>query len=330
MRLGPKTPNLLFGIVLTIGAYLCFAISAAIVRLIDIKIPTVQILFIQSIISVIFIAPLFIKKRLYSVKKELIKLHLIRSISGVSSFFCYFFAIKKMNLVDATVLTYTAPFYTPIIWMLFAKEKKIEKGIWWTIILGFIGIALILKPSEKILKAGSMIGISAGILGSIALVSIRLLNQKLESLLRTLFYYFFISALITVPFAILNWTYPSSIEWKLLISIGLLMAFGQLLLTTAYMHGTASFLSPISYSMIIFTGLISWIFFKQIPGYLSFIGTSLIIIGGSISYIIKVKPVKFIEIFEHPPEEKIHFWRKVRLRHHHIEIHKHLNKINKE
>ncbi len=113
-----------------------------------------------------------------------------------------------------------------------------------------------------------------------------------------------------------------------LISIGILMAFGQLLLTTAYMHGTAPFLSPISYSMIIFTGIISSLFFKKMPGLLSFIGTILIIIGGSISYIIKVKPTRFIEIFEHPPEEKIHFWRKIRLKHHHIEIHKH--KVTKE
>ena len=330
MKVDSRSPNLSFGIFLTIGAYLCFAIAASIVRILDVRIPTTQILFMQSIISVIFIAPIFIKKRLFRVKKELIKLHLIRSLSGVGNFFCYFLAIKQLNLVDATVLTYTAPFYTPIIWMFLSKEKKIEKGIWWTIILGFIGITLILKPTQTLLKAGSMIGITAGILGSIALVSIRLLNQKMESLIRTLFYYFFISTLLTAPFAILNWFHPTNNEWMLLISIGVLTAFAQLLLTTAYMHGTASFLSPISYSMIIFTGLISSMFFKQIPGYLSLIGTVLIIIGGSISYIIKVKPVKFIEIFEHPPEEKIHFWRKVRLRHHHIEVHKHQNKMKKD
>ncbi len=329
MRL-PISPNLSFGIILTIGAYLCFAIAAAIVRLIDIDIPTTQILFIQSMICVVIILPIFMKKKLFYLRSKLIKLHLIRSISGIGSFLCYFLAIKQMNLIDATVLTYTAPFYTPIFWMIFTKEKKMEKGIWWTIILGFIGIALILKPTQKILKAGSVIGISAGILGSIALVSIRLLNQKMESLIRTLFYYFFISTLCTAPFAVLNWLYPTTYQWLLLISIGILMAFGQLLLTTAYMHGTASFLSPISYSMIIFTGLISWLFFKQIPSYLSFVGTVLIVIGGTISYIIKVQPEKFIQIFEHPPEEKIHFWKKLRLKQHHIEIHKHLNTSKKE
>ncbi len=214
MKPALNEPSLKFGIILTLGAYLCFAIAAAIVRILDVNITTMQILFMQSIVSMILIAPIFMKKKLYHINKKLIPLHLVRSIAGVGSFFCYFLAIKEMNLVDATVLTYTAPFYTPIIWMLWAKEKKIEKGIWWTIILGFIGIALILKPTEKILKAGSMIGISAGILGSIALVSIRLLNQKMESFIRTLFYYFFISTIVTMPLSIMNWIHPSPSQWS--------------------------------------------------------------------------------------------------------------------
>jgi drug/metabolite transporter (DMT)-like permease len=101
----------------------------------------------------------------------------------------------------------------------------------------------------------------------------------------------------------------------MLISIGFLMAIGQLFLTTAYKHGTASFLSPLCYSMIIFTGIISAIAFKQIPGWMSIIGAFLIIIGGTISYVIKTKPDKFIKIFEHTPEEKQHWWKKLKRKH---------------
>ncbi|MBN2479537.1 MAG: DMT family transporter [Parachlamydiales bacterium] len=322
MMLAPKEPKLLFGILVTILAYLCFAISAAIVRSFPKHFPTAQIIFIQNLISLIFILPSFYKKRkIYKLRKELIPLHLVRSVAGVASFFCYFLAIKKMNLVDATVLTYTAPFYTPIIWTLWTKEKM-EKSVWWTIILGFIGIALIMKPSHHILKAGSILGIFAGIISAVALIAVRRLNQKLESLTRTLFYYFLIGTIGCLPIALINWQNPTLIQFSMLLSMGSLLALGQLFLTTAYKHGTASFLSPISYSMIIFTGLISWMIFKQIPGWVSFFGACLIIIGGTISYIIKVKPGRFIEIFEHSHEEKIHFWNKLKLKHHHIEFHK--------
>ncbi|NGX27871.1 MAG: Riboflavin transporter [Candidatus Anoxychlamydiales bacterium] len=322
MKIAPAEPNLTYGIIVTLGAYLCFSIVAAIVRSFNPSFPTMEILFFQSLISLIIVMPIFIKRKLYKVQKKLIPLHLVRSVSGVASFFCYFFAIKKMNLIDASVLTYTAPFYTPLIWLLWTKEK-IEKGVWWTIILGFIGIALILKPSNHLLKIGSFIGISAGVLASVALVSIKLLNQKMECLTRTLFFYFLLSTLLTLPFAILYWQTPNKIEILFLVSIGLVMALAQLFLTTAYKHGTAAFLSPISYSAIIFTAFLSWIIFKQPPGYLTVIGAILIIIGGSISYIIKIKPTKLIQIFEHSEEEKIHLWQTIRINHHHIEIHKH-------
>ena len=321
MRLAPKGPNLLYGICVTLLAYICFAIAAAIVRRLGSSFPVMQIILIQSVISLFFVLPSFFKKKSYKIKKDLVFLHLVRDIAGVASFFCYFLAIKRMNLVDATVLTYTAPFYTPIIWTLWTKDR-VEKGVWWAIILGFIGIAFILKPTHHILKAGSLIGFSAGILCSISLVAIRRLNQRFESSTRVMFYYFLVSSIIALPFAFFQWHTPNIIEFLFLLSMGVLMALAQLFLITAYKHGTASFLSPIAYSMIVFTGIISWIIFNRAPGWLSFIGGFLIIIGGTISYILKVKPERFIEIFEHPPEEKLHFWQKIKLKNNHIEIHK--------
>jgi drug/metabolite transporter (DMT)-like permease len=329
MGLPSNQPNLLYGIIFSLGAYICLAIAATIVQSFDPTFPTIQIIFIQSIISLLFILPSFFKKKLYHFRKTLIPLHLVRAVAGIASFFCFFIAIKKMTLIDATVLTYTAPFYTPIIWSLWTKEKA-EKGVWYSIILGFIGVALILKPTHHILKAGSAIGFSAGIFSSIALVAIKRLNQKMESLTRTLFCYFLFGTILTLPFAIISWKNPTWIQAVLLVSIGILMAVAQLFLTSSYRHGTASFLSPLAYSTIIFTGLISWIYLKQIPGWLSLIGGLLIIIGGTLSYIIKVKPSKFIEIFEHPLEEKIHWWLKIRLKHHHLEYHRHKKEFDED
>ncbi len=314
MNMSPKQPNLLYGISVTLLAYLCFATAASIVRFVGPEFPTIQIIFIQNLISLLTVLPYSFKKNLLKVKKELKWIHAIRDVTGVASFFCYFYAIKRLNLVDATLLTYTAPFYTPIVWTIWTREKM-EKGIWWTIILGFVGIAFILKPGNHILQAGAIYGFIAGILSSIALVSIRILNQKLESLTRTLFYYFLVGTILTMPFAIYKWHQPSFEQTIMLISIGFLMAVGQLFLTTAYKHGTASFLSPLCYSMIIFTGIISAIAFKQMPGWMSAIGAFLIILGGTISYIIKTKPDKFIKVFEHTPEEKRHWWKKLRLKH---------------
>ncbi|NGX55887.1 MAG: Riboflavin transporter [Candidatus Anoxychlamydiales bacterium] len=312
MNLMQKEPNLKFGITITILAYFCFSICSTLVKILSPNFSIMQILFIQNSIALSIIFPYFYKNRKKNPKLKIFRLHLIRDLTGIFSFFCYYFAIKKINLVDATLLAYTAPFFTPIIWTIWTKEKM-EKGIWWTIILGFIGIGFLLEPKEHMFQTSSFIGIGAGVLSSIALVSIKRLNQKLESLTKTTFYYFLVSSIVTLPFAIYQWKTPDIYQISLLLTMGILMAIGQLFLTIAYKHGTASFLSPLCYSTIIFIGIISIIFFNQIPSYLSLIGAILIILGGTISYILKIKPSHFMKLFEHSKEDKKHWWRKLKL-----------------
>jgi drug/metabolite transporter (DMT)-like permease len=187
-------------------------------------------------------------------------------------------------------------------------HDKIEKDVWWTIILGFIGIAFILKPSELIFHSGALLGIAAGVFSAFSLVSIRILNQKQASLSRTLLYYFIVATIITFPLAIATWKSPTLLDCLCLIIIGASTIIGQILLTIAYRHGTASFLSPLSYSIVIFILLISWIIFKQKPETLSFIGTALIVFGGTFSFVLRKRPKTFLKLFEHPNFYKRSRW----------------------
>lgn len=219
----------------------------------------------------------------------------------------YYLAIKKIHLVDATALAYTGPFFTPFIWKIWRKEK-IEKDVWWSIILGFIGILLILKPGIEIINPGAILGLLSGIFSAIALVGLRRLDQKEESLFLTLQYLFTISTLMLLPYAFYNWQTPNVFEWYIILSIGVATFIAQILLTIAYRHGTASFLSPLSYSMIFFIGLSSWLIFYQIPDDLSILGSILIIIGGSLTYSIRKKAKSLTDILE---AEKEPWWKKL-------------------
>ena len=302
-----KKPNLFFGVIITIIAYFCFAIASAFVKVINSKISIIQIIFFQCIIGLIFVVPYCIKRKTFSFKTQSLPVHLVRDLTGLLAFVTYFTAIKQLNLVDATVLTYTAPFYTPVIWRIWTRGT-LENDVWWTIILGFIGIAFILRPSEEILQPGALLGLLAGILTACSLVSIKILNQRFEPLSRTLLFFFLVGALLSFPFAVYYWSWPNAIQFLQLIIMGSALALGQLLLTIAYRHGTASFLSPLSYFMIIFTMLISWWFFHQTPGWHSFIGASLIIFGGTLTFIFRRKPKTLSHLFMHPHIHKKKRW----------------------
>jgi drug/metabolite transporter (DMT)-like permease len=292
-----KKTSLPFGIFITIIAYFFFAIAAACVRAIGNNCSAMQILFIQNIICLILILPYCLKINHLTIKTPNLNLHLLRDISGLLSYYTYYVAIKYLDLVDATVLSYTAPFYIPFIWWIWKKEK-IPHGVWWSIILGFVGITLILRPSMQFMLIGTLIALASGICSSFALISIRMLNQKEEPLSTTLFYFFLVGTIITLPFFLFDMTWPLSMKtWLYIFGVGFATAIGQIFLTAAYRHGSASFLSPLSYFIVVFSSLISVIIFHVIPHWSAFLGMGLIIFGGSMSFIFSHKARTFMSVF---------------------------------
>ncbi|MDE3045914.1 MAG: DMT family transporter [Verrucomicrobiota bacterium] len=281
--------RLSLGIPIALLAFLFLAGVSSLVWCFEGKFPTIQILFIQNIVSFFCLLPMALRKGAERLKTDHLPIHLIRDIFGVGSYYLFFVTIRILGLVEATTLNYTAPFFVPFVWWIW-KGEKVESTIWWIIILGFIGVVVMLSPSTEIFQGGFMLGILAGLFSAIALSALRDLNLKGEPMTRTLFYYFSMGSLFTFPFAWSVWVPPTGQEWLLTGCIGLGTAIAQILLTIAYRYGTASLLSPLGYTVVIYNGLISYFIFKTPLGFDSLLGTSLIILGGTLTYALKKKP----------------------------------------
>ncbi|HEX2582842.1 MAG TPA: DMT family transporter [Chlamydiales bacterium] len=289
----PRPPRLAIGITLVLIACFFLAIASCLVFIFRGKFPTIQIIFIQNFVSFFCILPWALRRGLEPLKTKELPTHLVRDFFGISSYYLFFLAIRFLNLVDATTLNYTAPFFVPFIWLVWMKQK-VEKHVWWSIIFGFIGVALILNPSKSIFQLGFVFGLFAGVTSAIALVAVRILNLKMESMSRTLFYYFSFGSLVSFPFAWAIWIPPTAEEWLFAVGIGVATAIGQIFLTIAYRYGTAAYLSPLGYSVVVYNGLISYFIFQDALGWHSLIGMCLIIVGGTLTFLWKSKahPIK--------------------------------------
>ncbi|MBM3184289.1 MAG: DMT family transporter [Chlamydiae bacterium] len=302
-REAPPT-RLLLGIGVCLVAYIFFVTASSLVWNFDENFPTVQILFIQNCISFFCILPLALRQGITNLKTNFFTDHFIRDIFGIGSYFFYFAAIRTLDLVDATTLNYTAPFFVPLIWWIWMKQK-VGMDAWWSIVIGFIGVAVILNPTRQIFQLGFVFGLFAGITSGVAFCALRILNLHREPLTRTLFYYFAFGALSLFPFAWASWVPPTPAEWVRTIAIGIATAIAQILLTIAYRYGTASYLSPLGYASVLYAGFSSWFFFDVDLTWRSLIGALLIIGGGTATYIFKKRPETIRETFQTPdPKEK--------------------------
>lgn len=253
-----STPH---AIAYSLSAAFCYALLAYLIKMTEQYLPNPMIIFFRQAFSFLIVMPLIPAKvgSYKNLKTNCFHLHLLRAFSSLAAMFCLYFSLRYLPLVDAVLLTYTRPLFIPIVVFLWFR-KKWTKSTWWGLITGFLGVLIILRPDEKIFDIASLVGLAAGMFGSIAFTTIRRLT-KTEPSERILFYYLALSLPIaSVPLAT-GWQTPSLFEWGLLIVIGAIATIYQMFLTRAYQHAKAFKVGSLLYSSVVF----AW-FFDMILG----------------------------------------------------------------
>ncbi len=267
-------------VIATIVGFSFLAFISILVKLEENASATIEwIVFMQYSTCLVIISVIASKNKFKDLHTKIINIHIIRGVTGVLAFTCAVIAITKIPLVNAVLLNNTAPIFIPMITWMWLRVK-LDKKIWWGISVGFIGIIFILRPSiSSVLRPGDVYGLAAGVFLAIAYVALRVLT-KTESFVTVLFYYSLISTLLSLPFAIANWSNPPLHIWIFGVLTGVLFISYLYLLQYAYEFTEAVKLAPFNYLVIVFTGLFDWIIFDTIPGVLSIIGIILVSAGG--------------------------------------------------
>lgn len=267
----------LCGIALVVLGFLGAAIQNAFAKTAVETIPITTLLFVQNIIAFALVAPCIIGHRF--AWKENLSLHLARALSGLLSFACLFLAIRYISLVNATLLANAAPLFFPLIIRVWEGER-VTSRLWGSILLGFAGVIFILHPSAGSLGSWMvLVALLGSLFSAIALQCVRKLVMT-ESLFGVLFYYFLFSTILCAPPAFFFWEPLNNQQWLLLATIGLFLGITQLLLAKAYTYASPTILGPFNYSIVIFAGLIQWIFWGTIPDAMGFAGIFFIALGG--------------------------------------------------
>ncbi len=272
-----RTNNLILGCVFAMFAELCFVGMGSLVKLLSENLPSQNVLFFRNLFGLLVLSPLIFKLGVKTLKTDKLKWHFLRSLSGVSAMYCFFYALSELPLADAMLLKISAPLFIPIIAFIWLSEHISLRAIM-AIVIGFLGVILVLKPTGAV-HIASLAGLMGGALAALAKVTIRRISNT-EPTSRIVFYFGLISLTISVIPMFWFWQNPNSREWGLLILLGAFGTFGQLFLTKAYALAPASRIAPFTYSSILFAGIIGWVFWDEIITLLTVSGAFLIILAG--------------------------------------------------
>lgn len=250
--------------------------------------------FYQFVIATLILAPFIFQKGTALLKTKHPYLHFIRDFSGFLLFFFLYLSLSSISLVDAIVLNSTAPLFVPlVIWVWF--RRHLHWGLWIALLIGFIGVILILRPEgEGFLKLGAILALLSGLMGGIALVAIRRMIHSDKVITINFYYFLFCTILFALVISIFyKWSWPTATDWWPILGMGVFLPIMQYFLAKSTHFAPAARVVPFFYCSIIFSGLLGWWLWSEIPSWLSIIGTILVVVGAILSLFIKnPHPVK--------------------------------------
>ncbi len=286
------------GILFLILGLSVFSIQDVIMKIFSDEIALQEVIFLRGLVTLFVICTLILRNeggKGFVTQRPF--LCILRGFAGFICFTTFSMALATLPLADAMPLYYTSPLFVIAFSIPFLGET-VRLRSWLAILVGFVGILLVAQPSA----AGVEPAMILALVSAFAYSAQSLLARKLgptESALGMTFYsmmtFVVLSGLLGLAFGNggLNyfdhpsaqylfraWSWPTVEQTSLIITVGLVATIGFLCISQAYRLGQASVIAPFEYSSLPFAVFWGWLFWRDVPGLTTILGSALIIGSG--------------------------------------------------
>ena len=294
----PRKNNNPKGIILILLAMMVFSVQDGIMKHIFSFVSLYEVYLIRTLVSfgiVLFFLKLTKKPIVFKTQYPLLTFcRVILFFFGFSSFYI---SLTVLPLGFATALFFVTPFLITIFAHFFLKE---EIGIrrWSAVVVGFIGVYITLNPDFNNFNYLSLLPILCAFCYSLSMIIIKKTSEKDSVYTQTFTFYFGAIIFSTIFYFLIGdgqyntSDHPASQfifrEWFVdlessilfMATTGLTATVAFLLLFTAYSIASPAVVSPFEYSILLWSPLIGWIYFNEIPSLNTVIGILIIVSSG--------------------------------------------------
>ena len=286
------------GIILILISMLVFSVQDGIMKHIFSFVSLYEVYLVRTVVSVILILfYLKLTNKPIVFKTQYPLLTFIRVILFFFGFSSFYVSLSVLPLGFATALFFVTPFLITIFAHFFLKE---EIGIrrWSAVVVGFIGVYITLNPDFNNFNYLSLLPILCAFCYSLSMIIIKKTSEKDSVYTQTFTFYFGAIIFSTIFYFLIGdgqyntSDHPASQfifrEWFVdlessilfMATTGLTATVAFLLLFTAYSIASPAVVSPFEYSILLWSPLIGWIYFNEIPSLNTVIGILIIVSSG--------------------------------------------------
>lgn len=290
--------NNTLGIFYILIAMALFSAHDAILKKIFEKTSLYEIFFARTFIAALLSAGfLLITKRKISLVTHYPFFSIIRVVLHFFAFSFYFISLTYLSLAVATSLYFSTPFFMSIFARFFLKEHIGYKR-WLSILFGFVGVYIILNPNFKDFEFKTLLPLLCALFYALSMTITKITSDK-DDTYTQLFYFYLITILLcgllflfigsgqfdnfinpTVKFIFREWFSNINYTWKYITIIGILASIAFTCVFKAYSSYSTSVTSIFEYSLIIWSIILGYLLFNELPTTRTIIGCIIIICAG--------------------------------------------------
>jgi len=233
-----------------------------------------QVAFLEHAFALLWLAPFCLRWRSHILPRAQLKLHALRVLSAVCGVLFFYQALGKLPMATVVALGFLGPIFTTLGAVFFLNEVLTWSRVA-AVGLGILGALFIKKTFFSPFWNVNDVWLLFPVLSSLAFSISNLTNKKLTFKVSPLVLAHVLIFWMTPFFGLLalpTFVMPQVSELFLFSVLGFLTVLAHYSLSASLKLTDITFLLPIGSLRFIFTALIGFVFFAQVPGFSVYLG----------------------------------------------------------
>jgi S-adenosylmethionine uptake transporter len=286
------------GIRLVMMGVFLFSLQDVVIKQVSSGYPVHQIVFIRSGVALLVLLLLAkVRGEWQQLQTRRLGTHIVRGSMMLIAYTTYYLAIAALSLAETVAIYFVSPLLVTLLSVFWLKER-INLVHWAALGIGFLGTLVMLRPGVGVFEVAALLPIVAAAAYAVSVILARQMAETENGMGLAVYataVYFLASGLIgiilsnsqiaasshpSLQFLTRPWLLPNTFDMLLMSATGLIAAAGFYGLSEAYRVAPATVVAPFEYIMLPLSALWGFLFWGELPDWLTVVGAILVIGSG--------------------------------------------------
>ncbi len=278
----PVQEDALRGIALSLSATALFSVADTIAKFLSTQLPIVEIAWIRYVIFVCVAASLAWRAspgdRMRMVAVRSWRMQVARGLCLVGSTLLFITGVRSMEMAQATAISFVSPLMITVLSIPLLGEV-VGMRRWAAVAVGLIGVLVVVRPATGGFQPAALFGVASALCWSLGLIITRKMSGT-ERPATTLLWSAGVGTAVLSCLLPFHQVWPTLAQFGLTLVLGCLASAGQWLVVLAHRQAPASVLAPFSYIQLLWSALMGFLVFANVPDRWTLTGAAIIIASG--------------------------------------------------